>query len=748
MKQTVRKSGDIGDRLSVPGPGRTINKTVSPWSEAIAEVFSMLLTLVSDTRYRSVLIERQRATFNPILPLPSFGDLSYELESRLAVSALLCEWFVARLANPSCKNLTLDEAESWFLGDTASHIPGLVLSNTNWLPSNCLSPLRKIRISSEFLDLLPYILEVFDLLDVDGRIISRSSRRARQRTKGTVYTPSDVSDFIVQRTLSHRLPSQVPSEIPTCIDPACGTGLFLRSALYILEKHSEDTPFWELLPYLYGMDISHQAVQSCAFVLLACCLKESPHLPIAPWRVWQYIRGNLVVVDSTLVTTNQCTRNNAEILSIRTQLRQDLLSPEIPIHSWFKHTSTLSIAQPKMSLIESIHLDDIFPEVTNRFDAIFGNPPYSRLSHDDYQGIRAATYETAPVKGKMGLLYPLFVEMMWRFAHPRKSSGGMIIPMSIAYSTSSQIKRLRAAIQEIHGDWRFAFFDRTPDSLFGDDVKTRNAIILWHRDIKSKNTRFWTGPLLRWNSRNRKQLFSNISHADLGTFSITKLIPKLGTHLELETYHRLRKSEVLIASMVAEVEMSHLTPGLEDPRLILINSTGYNWIPTFRIVPASQNKDAEVDIPPSIRAYTCGSEEDADFVFACLNSRLTYWLWRVESDCFHVTREFIRNLPFHTSIVSSSDLEKLRELSKNLWIEMQCYPVKSVNAGRTRTSYYPYACMSILDSIDAILARSLTIPTEFLIFLSRFVTENIVAGRQQEMQTNPALRRIKITEDA
>ena len=88
MKQTTKKSGRIDDRLSIPAPGRTINTTVNSWSEAIAEVFSVLVMSISDTRYQNELIERHRATFNPILPLPSFGDLSCTFELRLTASAL------------------------------------------------------------------------------------------------------------------------------------------------------------------------------------------------------------------------------------------------------------------------------------------------------------------------------------------------------------------------------------------------------------------------------------------------------------------------------------------------------------------------------------------------------------------------------------------------------------------------------------------------------------------------------------
>jgi len=736
----VRKSLHTNNRLSAPRSGRTINKVIEIWTKPLAETFSILLKSASDRKYSSTLIERYRASFNPIVPIPNFGNLSSEQELRLAVVAVLSEWVLARLAQPNYENITLEEAEIWFLGNTTNNIPGLVMANNKWLPKSCDNELRHLCVNSDCLDLLPYIFEVFDLLDVDGNMLNRTRKRAQQRINGTIYTPSDVSDYIARKSLSHMLQQDNPNEIPICIDPACGTGLFLRSSLNIIKKHYNNTPLWQILNYIYGMDISHQAIQSCAFVLLACALRDVSYLPVAPWSIWQFIRGNLAVVDSTQVTTLKHKIDNEDILQIRNQIKLSLLSSEPPIRSQVSN-------QPHFPIINPLPLQEIFPEATDGFDTIIGNPPYSRLYYDGYQGIRNANYETAPINGKTGLSYPLFVEMMWRFANPRKASGGIILPMSIAYSKSTQIQRLRKAIQGVHGDWRFTFFDRTPDSLFGDDVKTRNAVILWDRNTLSKRSRILTGPLLKWNSRNRNELFDNINNVDLGTGSINEFIPKLGTILELESFNILQNIKNSLGSMLTDVPISNLTPGMENSRYVIINSTAYNWISTFRIVPASQSRNADVDVPPSVRAFICETEENADFVFACLNSRLTYWLWRVESDCFHINNEFIRRLPFHISTFPQSYQKELRELSRNLWSEMQHHQIKSVNAGRTRISYYPYICYKILDNIDSILIKNLEIPNEFLPFLNRFVINNIVAGRYNELQTNPALKRIKAMEN-
>ncbi|MFC1942532.1 Eco57I restriction-modification methylase domain-containing protein [Chloroflexota bacterium] len=734
---------EVNNRLSVPGPGRAINKVIIPWIEPISTTFTKLFESASDEKWRETIIKRHRATFDPILPVPRFGKLSIETELKLAIAALLCEWLLARLANPDLKNLSLEEAESWFLGDTISEVPGLLSNNTQWLPPHCLSDLKGFHINSDFFDLFPYILEVFDLIDGEGKILSRNSRRIRQKLQGVVYTPSDVSDYIIRETLEHSVSERNYENIPICLDPACGTGLFLRSTLDYLVKHNKAMTYLSILKSLYGMDISHQAIQSSAFVILASYLNADPMTPIAPWRVWQLIRGNLSVIDTTLVMRIQNGSKDPEESILRSQFKENLISTESSIHSIVLQASQSSKIQKTAGYLKAFSLNDVFPEVSNGFDVVVGNPPYSKLNNDDYQAIRYSTYETAATKGKTGLVYPLFAEMLWNFSNSNRCSGGMILPLSISYSSFSQIKRLRKAIQNIPGNWRFVFFDRTPDSLFGDDVKTRNAIVLWERNEKTNETSISTSTLLRWNSRKRSLLFDDIHNVNIRPLTITKLIPKLGTQLELVTYRKLRDKNESIASMIKEEKISLLTPDLQDPRLVIINSTGYNWIPIYREVPTSRNKDQKVDIPSSIHVYTCNNKDYADFVFACLNSRITYWLWRVESDCFHVTRNFVNNLPYQASIFSYSGIEQMRKLSIDLWREMKSYPVESVNAGRTRTSYYPYGCASTLDKIDTLLARALGLSDEFVPFVKQFVTDNIFAGRETETQTNPALRRFK-----
>ena len=171
-----------------------------------------------------------------------------------------------------------------------------------------------------------------------------------------------------------------------------------------------------------------------------------------------------------------------------------------------------------------------------------------------------------------------------------------------------------------------AFFDRTPDSLFGDDVKTRNAILLLEKRA-SEESRLATTSFIRWNSRNRPQLFNALEFVPSDWNLSKKIIPKLGTPAERRAYAALRSSRrPVLGSEVSSVSVT------DDDRtsgeLLHYSSTAYNWIPVYRGLPKSGA------FRSGYWSVECRSSADADVLFAVSASRLVYWLWRVEGDGF------------------------------------------------------------------------------------------------------------------
>jgi len=746
-------------RLSIPGPGRTLQSSVIPWTRPIAEVFESIVNAAEDDRLQQEIAARYRLTFSPVVPVGDGDSVSTPEAVRLASSAVLSVWMLAKAAQAdSNSSLSFAEAEDWFLGASASRVPGIVGCGNVWPPEDCIHPLATLSFGWDFKDLLPYILEVFQThpnAASDKRGYPRQVARAEKRRHGVFYTPSDVAEFIVKQTLWPWAQGKAQGKDQPCnlicLDPACGTGVFFLAILTVLgtwhvNSEAGFSPLEMAVRSLYGIDRSRQAVQSCVFTILSRCLGEVAARGLSPWRVWQAIRGNFAVMDSTLIVGRGITESSPSRIQRRdrVRIREQLLDPsttDYPTPTNREDSAGVGTVTRRWSLGGWLdetggprYLGDLFEECTQGFPVVVGNPPYMPVPRDGLQSLRRSLFVSAPAseKAKTGNMYTLFVEMMWRFTRSDYARAGMVVPLSIAYHSGRCFRALRSAIEQSGARWRFAFFDRTPDSLFGDDVKTRNAIVLMELQRDGKTT-IETGPLVRWNSRNRASLFATLKFVPLKQISIRELIPKLGSPVEVTVYQKLREHKERLGTLWRSLPPSALTLRLVDDRCVFYYSTAYNWLPIFRRIPVLPDSPNSVLPPTSLRGVICNRVADADFVFAVTSSRLTYWLWRVEGDGFHLNRRFLANLPFHPSLFPHTALQDLISLAENLWAELLKHPVESINAGRRTLNYSPHESGELLDEIDSILVKVLGLPGTFASFLREFVTETIVAGRHKEM---------------
>jgi hypothetical protein len=753
-------------RLSVPGPGRTLQFSVVPWTEPLLVAFESLVSAARGEQLQQEIVTRYCLTFSPAMPIGDDDCIPTAEAVRLASSAVLSMWMLARMAQTDNSAISFSDAEDWFLGNSASRIPGIVGCKGEWPPEDCVQSLSTLSFGWEFEDLLPYILEAFQIHPHSANGLTTSSRHiihAEKRRHGVFYTPSDVAEFIVEQTLQPWINDKMQDEVLlpdlNCLDPACGTGVFLLAVLTVFAAEHTDSgedhsPLHTAVQSLYGIDKSRQAIQSCVFAILSRCLEQVSTLGISPWRAWQAIRGNFAVMDSTLVVGRGVAESPQQLLQRqhRVRIREQLLdssAADYPVPSDCESPAEGWAVERHWSLggwlekgSEPRHLVDLFEECAEGFSVVVGNPPYMSIPHDGLQAIRRNLFVSAPAsdKARTGNIYTFFVEMMWCFTRPDYARAGMVLPLSLAYHSGRCFRALRDAIEKSGARWRFSFFDRTPDSLFGDAVKTRNAVALveFQRDGE---TTIETGPLQRWNSRNRSSLFAELKHIPLRQASIRELIPKLGTPMEATVYELLKKRKEKLGTLWRDLSTSVLTPKLAGGRYVFYYSTAYNWLPVFRHIPMPSDSSDPSLVPASLRGLVCDRVADAEFVFAVVSSRLAYWLWRVEGDGFHLNRRFLAKLPVHSSLFPQMAFQDLTTLANDLWTELLKRPIESINAGRQTLNYSPHECGEILDEIDRILVDVLGLPSGFDSFLRGFVTETIVAGRHEELEGNSTSKR-------
>jgi len=596
---------------------------------------------------------------------------------------------------------SLRSAEAWFLGSRAQYLPSLAECVDVPTDRACAMLLSVVTIDREFRGLLPYVLEPFDFAHRMSamRCAESGKQRRQKRSSGTFYTPGDVATSIAQHAVGSVLTGG------RAIDPACGTGVFLLALLRELRKGGDArTPFQICGNSLYGIDVSDLAVESCAFVLAHECLDEIEH--VDPWAVWQTIRLNLWATDTTRIRLSINSPDGTERECARNALSANNSTPAGFVG---KNDTGASLWRES----DPTDLWSVFPEAAGGFEAIVANPPYVRTTSEP------------------GNLYIRFVEQMIRLARPARSFIGAVLPLSVAFSSDDETRNLRLALTHASGTCRFAFFDREPHGLFGEEVKTRSAILFRQIEPGAGPAVVQTTSLLRLTSRSRATLLECLPAVSLGHQDIRDGVPKLGSDVEVDAYNRLITRRFRNSDLRFSAAPFTSCLGDQGEDCIYVGPVAYNFINVVRrleLVPRPEGT------PTSSNFLRCELTDSvtADAIFGLFSSRVSYWLWNVRGDGFHVSKRFVENISTFWGDFPASARATLAGKGKELWAAVSRSPIVSRNAGAWSVAFSPLPYQTLLTEIDAIVSTHLELPEDFSALLRRAAVERIVVNPDEK----------------
>jgi len=545
---------------------------------------------------------------------------------------VVAAWVIGVATGDLGKGATLLEAERWFLGEIAG--PGFALL----IPEDSLfeaeSALHEIADRKALFDLLPYVLDPHG----EGSRMSVMLRpetaeaRARKRAEGVFYTPADVAGFMAASIIRQLADDAIPL---TVLDPACGSGVFLRAVLSELKRRSPGADAFDMAcSCLYGTDIDPWAVDAAAFVVLADCADAVRARGIAPAAAWHALRLNLAHVNALRLDPGKALAHDDSARIARLACRATLKAGRLPEVS--------GNGSPAGTL--EFHV--VFPELAEGARIVIGNPPYADIgSGNDLLSLskRFETFQAAP--RPTSDLYPLFVEQMTRLTPPNAHGGAMVLPLSIGCNTGRQFLGLRRLLARTPGHWRFAFFDREPHALFGEDVKTRNAIVLWTRQGCETEVRISTGPLRKWRGGDRARMLESIDFTSIES-DIRTGIPKVEGSAQAAALTALSAERYAVRHSVTHIGRATLSDAMRaDGSTVFVAATAYNFLSVFLRPDALELNSADELTENPMMALACPSREAALQVFALLSSRLAFWWWHVHGDGFHVSKHVIETMP-------------------------------------------------------------------------------------------------------
>lgn len=497
-------------------------------------------------------------------------------------------------------------------------------------------------------ELFPYVLDAFgptSRLDV-LRDASRKVDRSARKEAGSFYTPSDVADFMVGSVAG-----DTPEEA-AWLDPACGSGVFLLAVLRRLEQRRlPDTELMHIATTkLWGMDISQLAVDFAAFSITQGLLRRFEYEPV---KVWRALRKNLVAINSLRVVA-RCH------------------APE----------GALSIT-------------DLFGDVSSSL-RIVCNPPYTAAEPSRF----AHFWASLEGGSSASALYLPFIEMAWRLDGHDGDQAAVVVPLAFATNRSADHVRCRVALAAGQGEWTMLFFDRQPHALFGEDVKTRNAILLRRQ---SPDLRLRTSRLLKWTSKQRVSIFSEERAVDLPRCSIRRLVPKLGTEDEAALYTRLTEYRLksVMRPQIGSIASREVVNTATDCD-VFVGGTAYNFLNVFRDYPDEQQAGGRYS-DSKVHRLTFATSELAAVGYALLSSRVAFWLWHADCDGFHVPAWFLDELMLFDLPLNHESRIELMELGPAMWKHAKGDLLASVNGGKWTFAFRPTNATAERDRADALI---------------------------------------------
>ena len=673
-------------RLDVPRRGHVLTTVTEKYGRAIRDVVGVLSDSLEGMNYSE--IRESLLTPPRWQPAPDMARTDAEMAAWIIVAI----WVVGVAIRAIPKTSGLRDAEQWFFGgDSSSRL-------TDLLPTRVISQTQAVlqmnANAKAYYELLPY------LLDPHGPGSRLSVRRdpatlvaqVRKRREGVFYTPADLAEYMVRGCLN----SINGEKAPLMFDPACGTGVFLRAALTELrERHHHKSAFSLASEYLFGADIDPWPLNASAFVLLADVWTDAAVQQISPAEVWRRLRLNLGCIDTL-------------------RIDPDGESPGIGNAAAMTGTR--------------ISMSGLFSKLWRGPAVIIGNPPYTNLGDRSDLEELGRVFKTLAVKPHANAeIYLTFVEQMTRLVSKKNCACALVLPLSIACNIGRQFIATRIVIQETKGQWRFAFFDREPHALFGEDVKTRNAILFWSRRESDTNTVLASGPLKKWRGDSREEMFNSIRFTGFEG-DIRTGIPKIDGECQASALKTLSMRWSRLEHAVQGVERLNLAEApMADDRMVFVGPTAYNFLNVFlRPPPTILDKGLRFSEHP-LYAIRCASPVDALIVFGILTSHLAYWWWHSQGDGFHVSRRFISEFPFGLDVLGGERAKKLCENGAALWSDMRTKPITSLNRGRISLAYSPNRYESIRRCADEALAAVAGLNDGFVNELQQFTAHTVAA---------------------
>lgn len=294
--------------------------------------------------------------------------------------------------------------------------------------------------------------------------------------------------------------------------------------------------------------------------------------------------------------------------------------------------------------------------------------------------------------------------------------GVMIVPASLTTSRTGAQARARRRLLGVQSTWTFLNYDRSPDSLFGDDVKQRCTIVV--RESKGSHEVI-TSEMLRWRRPARGKALSARETVKLSNPATRGLVPRVASRAELEVFDAL-----LTAPRGDCKSRRTLDLGASLETQVVVGEVAYNFVPAWTGNASSQSFRGR-------RSYDMVHRSQALALYAVLVSRFGFWFWRAFDDGFHVSVEYVMRLAGFVQHLDSATVDALASAGLALGDRAKSNIVRSLNAGREGATPVPPNDAPEMSDVENTILSVLGLPSRTVEqFLLRLGAVHEVTGTE------------------
>ena len=530
----------------------------------------------------------------------------------------------------------------------------------------------------------------------------------------------DISRFaqdVIQHITEPQLLATWYEEIKqiSILDPTCGSGAFLFSALNVLRAlytaclgrmeeialAISSEPTWQhstqhqyailktiLTHNLYGVDIMEEAVEICKLQLFLLLLAQAESwIDIEPLTdITLHIHtGNALVgfihaddEDSSAATSRQLDARLARTSGI------DSAAHEV-FEQWRAEQRPL-------------HWMNAFPTIMQQggFSVILGNPPYVEYNSEKFP-YTLRDYNTLPCAN----LYTCVIERSQQLLGAQGRLG-VILPLA-AFATRNMIPLMDGLEHWFPASW-LSFYHFRPSMLFSGGKVASIPTTIYLAKVDGPQQHYSTH-ILKWSTQQRGLLFSTLTYSKVSIARDPEnrhYYPKFSNTLENILMEKVRQQEHV---------GYYLAKRPNENRMYYRSAGGLYWKVFINFAwpyATTSNKQCSFH-----------EEYDRDIFVAVFNSSLFWWYYTVTFDTFNLKDYML--FGFRFSYPNDEDaLNGLRSCCQQLMDDYRRH-AKHLKRGETG-SYTIYARKSkaIIDEIDYILAQHYKFTEEELNFIINY----------------------------